>query len=311
MDDNLNFTTMRFNSDRANIFLALLSVANAVMLVISFLYDSEWTIKISTFLILLMLALILYVLRIANIFWMERVSELSAKVNQLKGELSATYRNELNATYNRLDALFSIHHLLEINSPLPIMRGWAIFSDFGHCLVTTILGMKGDNVIDVGSGISTILSGYAIKKRGHGRVFSLEHDEVYFERTKRLIIEHELTEFVDLRFCPLSEYIIGGDTWPWYDLSKIQLFGSIGVMIVDGPPYITRKMARFPAIPLLHDYISLDTVILLDDGAREDEQQIAKAWCEEFNLDSQFVKSYKGIFIFKPRGPAQTAFVVR
>jgi hypothetical protein len=73
-------------------------------------------------------------------------------------------------------------------------------------------------------------------------------------------------------------------------------FQSIDLLIVDGPPHDVSKWARYPAIPLLKHKLHEDTIVLLDDGARDDETAIVAAWQKRYNLDYVAEPLEKGAF---------------
>ena len=69
------------------------------------------------------------------------------------------------------------------------------------------------------------------------------------------------------------------------------------MLIVDGPPRIINKNARYPAIPLLKKFITDDTVILLDDGRRKDEQNTVELWLKELDkFKAEYFNTEKGTF---------------
>jgi hypothetical protein len=206
---------------------------------------------------------------------------------------------QLNVTYDRIDALMSIHNLVELNAPLPIMHEWRVSSDFAHATLASLLEKGEGSVIDIGSGISTLLFGYGVKMNGGGKVISLEHNKEYYEKSKALIKAHELEEFCELYFCPLKEYVLDGEKWLWYDITDIQFPDDIALVSVDGPPGGTQYMARYPAIPILEKFITDKTSIYLDDAYRNEEAEISKKWKMKFSLSSQLIKAHKGIFKLK------------
>jgi hypothetical protein len=243
-----------------------------------------------------------------QIMWKDQYSLLSKQNLDIKKELvqlivnksnliHGSQKYELKTAYDRIDALFSIYKILDIIHPLPIMNEWAISSDFAHHLLKTIMSKESGNIIDIGSGISTIISGYALKKRGHGKVISLEHDEIYYNQTFEIIKQHQLDSYVELHYCPLTKYNINGQEWLWYDIDNINFNGTISIITVDGPPGNTQEMSRYPAIPILEKHINSNTTILLDDGDREDEKKIAEKWRKEHNLKCNYVKLHKGLFV--------------
>ena len=91
---------------------------------------------------------------------------------------------------------------------------------------------------------------------------------------------------------------INDQNYMWYDNSfKNEINQSIDLLIVDGTPRIINKNARFPAIPLLKQYYTEDTVILLDDGRRKDEQNTVELWLKELDkFKAEYFNTEKGTF---------------
>ncbi|RYM34012.1 hypothetical protein ERX46_08585 [Brumimicrobium glaciale] len=207
-------------------------------------------------------------------------------------------RKELNNTYIRLDALHSIYHLLKFEGRLPIMHDWTVSSDYASEVVNSILLNNGGTILDIGSGISTVLYGAAIKKCGKGRVISLEHSKEYYDKTISLIREHKLEDICEIHYCPLKEYVIAGKKWLWYDIEKVKLPKELAIISVDGPPGDTQHLARYPVLPILISTVSLNTIIYLDDANRDEEQEIAKQWKNQFNLNLDYNNSNKGFVKF-------------
>ncbi|MFT6138151.1 MAG: hypothetical protein ACJAUJ_001242 [Salibacteraceae bacterium] len=218
------------------------------------------------------------------------------KVNESKKQfLKIHIEKQLNFTYDRIDALHSIHKLIKINAPLPIMHEWRITSDFAHKLLNSLINKNG-SVIDIGSGVSSLIMAYAMKNKGSGTVIALESNLKYFEQSVRLVNEHQLNDWCTVYYCPLKEYNINNKKWLWYDISKVKIPENISLICVDGPPADTQPLARYPALPLLKEHLNENTSVFLDDGNREDERMIAEAWSKEFNLNSYRNKYLKGYF---------------
>jgi hypothetical protein len=223
-------------------------------------------------------------------------SEFSKKIENQKSSFNFNLSKQLNITYDRIDALMSIHNLIKLNAPLPVMNEWRVSSDFAHAVLSKLIEKKSGSVIDIGSGISTILLGYAVKMNGTGKVISLEHSEEYYVKTKALIKSHKLEEYCELYFCPLKKHILDEKEWLWYDISKVKIPKNISIISVDGPPGATQHLARYPALVLLHEYLNKNSTVFLDDGGREEEKQIAQEWSLKYNLTSAEFNSHKGYF---------------
>ena len=128
--------------------------------------------------------------------------------------------------------------------------------------------------------LSTLVIAYCLKRLGRGKVRSLEHDPVYASRTRQLITEHGLGSFAEVIDAPLVEQRADGAMLRWYDCSKAGLAGPIDLLVVDGPPDTTGPQARYPALPLLKHLLAPGSLVVLDDGGRDDERFIAKRWAD-------------------------------
>lgn len=230
---------------------------------------------------------------------LSKASTTTEKNSFAIGKSQAAINNvhkEIGLVYDRIDALMSIHGIIKIERPLPIMHGWRISSDYAVALLDTFLQKKG-GAIDIGSGVSTLLLGYAAKSKGlKMAVKSIEHEEEYYLATKALIKEHKLEEYCSVSFCPLTEVQLEGKKWEWYDISGLQIDFPVDLVSVDGPPGKLQPMSRYPAIPILASYLSPNVTIYLDDGNREEEKMIAEEWSRIYGYRSMKIESHKGYF---------------
>ena len=198
----------------------------------------------------------------------------------------------------QMEAMQSLYAIFKFNTPLPATRKMAASPDFLKLVVETILTEKPKLVVELGSGISTILAGKALEKNGDGDLISIDNDDKYAELTRKKICLEKLSDITKVVTAELKMHPINGQNYMWYEPSFVkEIKQNIDLLIIDGPPRIINKNARFPAIPLLKEYFTDDTVILLDDGRRKDEQNTVKLWLKEldkFNVD--YFNTEKGTF---------------
>lgn len=203
--------------------------------------------------------------------------------------------------YLHMESLMNIYRMIEPRKPLPSMSGWAATPELALTLINLIKIHGYGRVLDIGSGVSTVVAGYALQQmRGQGTVVSLEHEEEYYQKTQQLITEHELDDVVELRNAPLTEQDVGSETHLWYEAKQLQDIDSIDLIIVDGPPGKTQHNARYPAVPLLYERLLPGGSIIMDDYAREEEAEIVDKWLNEYpDLELQTIDTEKGIALLR------------
>ncbi len=205
---------------------------------------------------------------------------------------------EVDSKYKQLEILTSLYPYLDIKIPLPETGGWAAHPDFLKKIAEIILLKKPQFMVEASSGVSSIIIGYCFKKLGKGKVISLEHDFYYLEKSKKLIAKHGLQDYVDIVHAPLKNYEINKKQWIWYDIDALRGKSVIDMVVVDGPPNYIQDLSRYPVIPLLYDKMSDNSILVLDDGVREEEKEITRRWEEEFeDISIEYFSFESGAFI--------------
>lgn len=196
------------------------------------------------------------------------------------------------------EAMQTLYSIFQFNTPLPATRKMAASPDFLKLVVETILSEQPKLVVELGSGISTILAGKALEKNGGSDLISIDNDDKYAEHTRNKIRLEELSDIARVITANLNLQTINGKNYMWYENSfKNEINQNIDLLIVDGPPRIINKNARYPAIPLLKKFITDDTIILLDDGRRKDEQNTVELWLKELDkFKAEYFNTEKGTF---------------
>ena len=70
------------------------------------------------------------------------------------------------------------------------------------------------------------------------------------------------------------------------------------MLVIDGPSGFIQKHSRFPALPVLFDRLAKNSIIFLDDAAREDEKEIVAMW-ENTGIEHEYIETERGCSIFK------------
>ncbi|XGB43809.1 MAG: class I SAM-dependent methyltransferase [Nodosilinea sp. LVE1205-7] len=221
----------------------------------------------------------LYYKRIRKYAFLDRVNIID-RLNHESGERGKEY--------SQIESLFSIFSLIKFNHPLPSMRNWAISPDFAVLIISLLDQHKPKVVLEAGSGVSTIITGYRLKALGQGKVLSLDHEAEFSQKSQDNIQLHDLQDVARVIHAPLINFDIQGKRWLWYDTDKLKeyLNENIDFLIIDGPPYFIQDLSRYPALPILFQRLSDNATIVLDDANRAMEEKILELWVKEFRFSS-------------------------
>lgn len=240
--------------------------------------------------------LVLYVL-VALILQIKFYKKLKFRQQKYNKNLS----DKLLKNYHQIEALFSLHQIIKPRLPLPQTREWAVSPDFINILVTQIKITKPKIILELGSGVSTIIAGYILETYHiDGKIISLEHKKQYLDVTYKNIINHKLQNVATVIHAPLEAATFNDNRHLWYSLDAIKDITHIDMLIVDGPPANTQKFARFPTLPALYNRLSKNAIIVLDDTNRTDEQKIMRLWEREHpHLHIEHFETEKGTTIIQ------------
>ncbi|MGI9528710.1 MAG: hypothetical protein ACR2NG_03290, partial [Acidimicrobiia bacterium] len=151
----------------------------------------------------------------------QHTAEVRASVDKGADTTSDTVRwatarieREQLFSYRQTAALANLLGTLNLDAPLAPMRNtWAIAPDSAAFLIRTIFEERPQIILDLGSGLSTVLIAQALEQIGSGRLVSVDHDEEYARKTHTMLVAQGLDDKVDLVVTPLVEPSIGGQTW--------------------------------------------------------------------------------------------------
>jgi predicted O-methyltransferase YrrM len=213
-------------------------------------------------------------------------SELPPTKEDLAAAERSVTRNltrALERTFTQVEASQQLISMFRPVRPVPASRGWASSPD----LLVLLVGLVGQHqprlIVEAGSGLSTLTFALALRQFGvSGKVIALEHLPEHQARTTALLADHGLLDRAEVRLAPLVPFAMDGDLRAWYDQAAWGDLEGIDLLFVDGPPSDTGNLARYPALPLLHDRLSPTAPVVLDDMVREDEKSVLAQWGAEF-----------------------------
>jgi predicted O-methyltransferase YrrM len=208
-----------------------------------------------------------------------KVRKIHLASYEIAEKVSAVQR-ESGVLYSQLVAWHELNRLLEFRRPLPPLRGWAASPDFLLVIAEDALQRKPEVILECSSGSTTLTLARCCEINGNGHVFSLEHDQHYAEITRERLREQGLEDWATVVDAPLISYeTLGGQRW--YSLEALQVNQPIDLLVIDGPPWNTAALARYPALPMLANRLSASAIIYLDDADRDEEKSTIKRWAEE------------------------------
>ena len=147
-------------------------------------------------------------------------------------------------------------------------------------------------ILECGSGLSTILIGI-LAQQARLTVWSLEHEPTYAAHVQKYLDKYRVNS-VRLCVAPLKQY---GD-FDWYAPPLASMPGDFALVVCDGPPGSTRG-GRYGLVPVMREKLRADCTILLDDGARPDEQAVATHWARELDCEMEINGSQKPFVVMK------------
>lgn len=162
-----------------------------------------------------------------------------------------------------------------------------------------VSGVPAPRVLELGSGVSTLLLANTFRRAGEGQVLSLDDDERWGAQTRATIAREKLDSFAQVVIAPLVSGEAGGRKSDWYDISSLPPDARFDLIVVDGPPsWRGDELARLPALYHLKPYLSESGVLVLDDAARGGEREVARRWQQDFpELHFRMVDVGRGVFV--------------
>lgn len=196
-----------------------------------------------------------------------------------------------------------IQSTLDLVRPLPYFTRWSSSPALAARLISIVRQHKPQRILELGSGVSTVVMAYASRDASAGSIVSLDHDPEYAAITRRELAAHGLSDRATVHDAPLVTVQTSRGARTWYDLSAIEGMQDIDLLIVDGPPRKTGPDSRWPAFDQLHDRMAPGAVVVLDDTARDDESESRQAWLTlAREHGAQQIPSQKGVTILQLPG---------
>jgi len=172
-----------------------------------------------------------------------------------------TPSHPLAARWNLARAILHRHEGRTVSNSSP-----ALSSDTTSAAAELVLALRPSNVLELGSGRSTVALAQAARATGATALWSFEHDEKYLGLTQQELVHQGLDREVHLVHAPVRPHRAGPFVGLWYDTRALVGAPSFDLVLVDGPP--ARAVGRFMTLPLLWPRLRPGALLLLDDANR-------------------------------------------
>jgi ribosomal protein S18 acetylase RimI-like enzyme/predicted O-methyltransferase YrrM len=166
-------------------------------------------------------------------------------------------------------------------------------------LCDDVIGRDRRRVVELGSGLSTVLLARLMTRRRGDRDWRLaavEHDAGWARRVTDELDREDIRRRVTIVDAPLVPHPLAPRGLEWYDETALsrgldRALGDdpIDLLVVDGPPAFATgfEMARYPALPVLRHRVAPGGTVVLDDIDRAGEQEVLRRWEAELGVRFQ------------------------
>jgi hypothetical protein len=160
------------------------------------------------------------------------------------------------------------------------------------------------NIIEFGSGISTLAIANLIKKNNlECNFISVEDNNEWFNYISSFLSRNDLQKNVKIIYAPLEKNNLALENNLWYSpqalKDNIKMNLKFDLAIIDGPaawkPEI--QLSRFPAVPYLINFLAEEFSIYLDDTDRNGENEIIKLWQKKYKMKFERINNTSSVCI--------------
>lgn len=167
---------------------------------------------------------------------------------------------------------------------LPHLGSWKADTYFLHRLVDVIEEHRPMQVVELGSGATSLVIAKAVGRYG-GALHSYDQHRPFVAEMEQWLARHGLEAV--FHHAPLNQR---DKCWPglWYALPVVP--DRIDLLVIDGPPWTVHPFVRGMA-ERLFELVAPGGTVLLDDAARPGERVVARRWKRNW---PQFDFTYEG-----------------
>ena len=194
-----------------------------------------------------------------------------------------------------------LRELLNLYDEIPYTPDWSAAADFLKIISDYCLQNKPASIFECSSGLSTLVLARCCQINNYGKVYSLEDGEEYANNISQTIKNYKLEKYASITHASLEKIHANNTEYLWYNTAMIPAPDqTIDMLVIDGPSGFIQKNSRYPALPMLYDRLSKNSIVFLDDAARVDEKEIAELWKSEYPaIEHEYIDTERGCSIFR------------
>jgi len=146
-------------------------------------------------------------------------------------------------------------------------------------IVNQIMFTGANDILELGSGLSTLCIAALTKYDGSIKVHSIEHHPEWHGLMLKLIKMNNLKN-IQLDLVPLKPFQEDSFSGMFFDLSNVTFKDNYDAVIIDGPPANKKELvhSRYPAIHILKRHLKKKGFFYFDDVRRKGEAECLNNW---------------------------------
>jgi predicted O-methyltransferase YrrM len=210
-------------------------------------------------------------------------------------------QSDIDRLYNQVFGLQQIQNAMTGGPILRPMRGWAMSPDAMAWILTDLYERESPNIIEFGSGQSTVIFASLIKNKGSGHLISVEHDHTYAMTIHRQLVSCGLDDVVEFKILELEESrpSPGMPICHSYIVDRLPDI-TVDVALIDGPPTNHGLMTRYIPLEWALEHLATGGSVYLDDSDRQAEQKVlVQLQASNPHITIRHLPSEKGLCLIK------------
>lgn len=165
--------------------------------------------------------------------------------------------------------------------PPRFITEYSLGPEVAHWLAAVLAARRPTVIVECGSGISTVLIGLVLRHQGYAPgdvVFhSLEGERRWLETTRAAAAQLDVDAYARMHHTPIVPHAWSGGQDHAFDLAAVDGLAAVDLLLIDAPP---AAFGRRGVLPSLAGSLAEGALVLLDDAARDEEQEAVDAWVD-------------------------------